>query len=40
MLKLPHILGYILAGVLIGPNVLNGLDPLVMINSGVIKQIA
>lgn len=40
MLKLPHILGYILAGVLVGPNVLNGLDQLVMINSGVIKQIA
>ncbi len=40
MLKLPHILGYILAGILIGPNVLNGLDELIMLNSSVIKQLA
>ena len=39
-IKFPHILGYILAGVLIGPYMLNGINDIIMMNAGFIKQIS
>ena len=37
-IHIPHILGYILAGIVLGPSVLNKLDGYLLIQSGLIKQ--